>query len=187
MKGNNSSSEWMNAGYDIFAREGTDGLQVERLARIVSLNKSSFYYFFGDMEGYRAKLLDLHKKIALDFVTELKEVKTIEPDYLNLLVKYKTPVMFQMHLTRSKSNNEFRKMVELVDQMQDAILNPVWCEYLDVDERSDLGIRYFNIVRDTFYSRVSFQTFTYQLLQSVLGEARSILNHLSDQKNQVSM
>lgn len=169
MKGTNSSAAWIDAGYDLFAREGYEGLQVERLARIVGLNKSGFYHFFGDMEGFCGELLALHRKIADNYEEELKEVKTIEPDYLNLLVRYKNPLIFQIHLTRSKSNKDFQRMAEFVHQMQDSILNPVWCAYLEVDQHSDLGMRYFDIVRDTFYARVTYKNFSYELLQSVLG------------------
>jgi len=179
----NHSSAWTESGYDLFAREGDLGLQVERLARITGLNKSGFYHYFGDIEGFHAALLTLHEKTAAIYMEELKGIKSIEPDYLNLLVKYKTPVMFQMQLTRTKSNPYFQKMVELVNQMQETILSPVWCDYLGVDNNSDLGMRYFNIVRDTFYFRVTFQNFSYLHLQNVLGEARIILNNLSEQKS----
>jgi hypothetical protein len=37
---------WLDVGYKIFAHEGPEGIQVERLARILGVNKSGFYHFF---------------------------------------------------------------------------------------------------------------------------------------------
>jgi AcrR family transcriptional regulator len=47
-----NSSAWTEVGYALFAEEGLDGIQVERLARILKLNKSGFYHYFRDLDGY---------------------------------------------------------------------------------------------------------------------------------------
>ena len=52
MEKHKNSSVWTEEGYRLFAKEGLDGIQVERLARILSLNKSGFYHYFGDLEGF---------------------------------------------------------------------------------------------------------------------------------------
>ena len=57
-----NSSVWTEVGYNLFAEEGIEGIQVERLARILQLNKSGFYHYFGDIDGYCEELINLHKK-----------------------------------------------------------------------------------------------------------------------------
>ncbi len=52
---------WINAGYQIFAYEGPNGLKVERLAKAVGKNKSSFYHLFGDLEIFIDHLLKHHQ------------------------------------------------------------------------------------------------------------------------------
>ena len=52
--------KWINAGYQQFALEGLDGILVERMARILNLNKSGFYYYFGDRDFYLEQLLKFH-------------------------------------------------------------------------------------------------------------------------------
>jgi AcrR family transcriptional regulator len=52
---------WTEEGYNIFAKEGLDAIQVERLARILHLNKSGFYHYFGDLEGYCVELIKMHE------------------------------------------------------------------------------------------------------------------------------
>ena len=55
-------SVWTEAGYKLFAEEGLEGIQVERLARILQLNKSGFYHYFGDLDGYCEELIKLQKE-----------------------------------------------------------------------------------------------------------------------------
>jgi hypothetical protein len=44
MSKKNSIRTWLEAGYDQFADEGLEGLQIERLSRITNLNKSGYYH-----------------------------------------------------------------------------------------------------------------------------------------------
>ena len=84
-----NSSIWTEAGYDLFAEEGIEGIQVERLARILNLNKSGFYHYFGDLDGYCDELIKLHERKADLYLADLAKVKSIDPDYLMVLVKHK--------------------------------------------------------------------------------------------------
>ena len=80
---------WTEEGYCLFAKEGLYGIQVERLARILSLNKSGFYHYFGDLEGFCSALVQLHKKKVGEFLQEVAVTKKLDPDYLHLLIKYR--------------------------------------------------------------------------------------------------
>jgi AcrR family transcriptional regulator len=51
---------WIENGYALFAQDGLDGIQVERLAKMVSLNKSGFYHYFGDRESFLEELMKHH-------------------------------------------------------------------------------------------------------------------------------
>lgn len=51
---------WIKAGYYVFGRKGPNGLNVELLAKRVKKSKSSFYYYFGDMESFQEALLAYH-------------------------------------------------------------------------------------------------------------------------------
>src|SRR5687768_4221977 len=141
-------SVWTEAGYDLFAAEGMDGIQVERLARILQLNKSGFYHYFGDLDGYCEELIKLHKKKADLFLADVSTVKSIDPDYLQLLVKYQTGVMFHLQLIRSKDNPLFYKTAEKIDQQEEILLGELWSDYLGIHNHPTLAIRYFGIVRD---------------------------------------
>ena len=71
MEKHKNSSVWTEEGYCLFAKEGLHGIQVERLARILGLNKSEFYHYFGDIEGFCYALVLLHKKRFPSFCRKL--------------------------------------------------------------------------------------------------------------------
>lgn len=175
-------SIWTEAGYELFAAEGPDGIQIERLARILKLNKSSFYHYFGYLERYIKELVALHRQKADIYLIELKQISSIDPNYLELLVKHKTAIMFQVHLIRIKHNALFQSIATHIDQQVDKVLSQMWGDYLGLREYPQLAIRYFNIVRDMFYARLSYRNFNYPFLHNLMNEARVVMTQITDSK-----
>jgi AcrR family transcriptional regulator len=171
---------WVEAGYDVFALEGINGIQVERLARILQRNKSGFYHYFGDMETYSGDLLRLHQRRAKEYLLESRTIKSIDPDYLNIVVKYKVPILFQIQCYRS-ANAAFCDIAEKIDQEEDTILRALWADYLGYADKPDLASRFFNIIRDMFYGRATNQNFDYQFLQTIVTEAKSLVQQIANQ------
>jgi len=89
MEKRKNQSIWIEAGYELFAFEGVEGIQIERLARIVDHNKSSFYHYFGDLEGFFADLVKQHVELTDRYNDELKKITTIDPEFIQLLVDFK--------------------------------------------------------------------------------------------------
>jgi AcrR family transcriptional regulator len=170
-----NSSLWTEVGYELFAKEGLDGIQVERLARILQLNKSGFYHYFGDLEGYCAELIKMHMvKVGL---------KKIDPDYLHLLIDHGSTVMFQVQLTRHKVSYAFYQVSEKVDQLVNVALCSLWNQFLGINGHPDLAMRYYYIVRDMFYTRISFQNLNYQFLHNFVTEAKALIDEIAELKS----
>jgi AcrR family transcriptional regulator len=49
--------DWVAAGFEILAEEGTTALKVDRLCSRLHVTKGSFYWHFTDIGGYRATLI----------------------------------------------------------------------------------------------------------------------------------
>ena len=182
MEKHKNSAGWTEAGYNLFAREGLDGIQVERLARILQLNKSGFYHYFGDLEGFCMELLELHKKKVDDFVDEVYGIKRLDPDYLHLVISHAPTVMFQVQLIRNTNNHFLYAASEMVDRKVQSAIRELWCDYLNIPSDTSLGIRYYAIVRDMFYTRISFQNLNYTFLHKLVTDAKSIMDEISDLK-----
>ena len=173
------TSVWTEVGYNIFAEEGLDGIQVERLARILQFNKSGFYHYFGDLEIFVEELLKLHQTKAKLYFEEVRNVKSIDPEFLCLLIKYKTSLMFHQQLVRSPSNSSFYKIAKKLDALTDVFLRDVWSDYLGLNENPDLAVRYLDIVRDMFYARINFENFNYTFLHNLITEVKVVMQQIA--------
>ena len=178
-----NSSVWTKVGYTLFAEEGMQGIQVERLARILQLNKSGFYHYFGDVDGYFEELIQLHRDKAAVYLTDLKEIKNIDPDYLLHIVKHKVAIMFHLQLIRNKDNKIFYETAAKIDKEEDQILGTLWSDYLGIHQNPDLAIRYFNVVRDMFYARISLQNMEYPFLHKLMAEAKVVMRQIAEAKD----
>ena len=171
----NRSASWIEEGYKLYAQDGMEGLHVERLARLLQLNKSGFYHYFGDHEGYCEALLRMHVQKANAFLADAKECKDIDPGYLMVLVKHTLPVMFQVQLTRDKSKHSFYKLSQSIDDKVNIAIAGKWGEFLGVHGNPDLATKYFSFIRDAFYTRVSFQNLNFEFLHNLVTEAKTLL------------
>jgi AcrR family transcriptional regulator len=178
MEKTRNSQAWLEEGYTLFANEGLEGIQIERLARILQLNKSGFYHYFGDLDGYYSELLNLHKEKG-----EISKIETIDPDFFNVVVKFKIPVMFHWQLIRIQNKPEFFKVAEAIDQKEDEILSQRWSEYLGIEDNPELAIRYFIIVRDMAYTRMSTQNLDFDFMRNVFTEAKVLMQQIAESKN----
>jgi AcrR family transcriptional regulator len=178
MEKSKNSSVWTEAGYEIFAAEGIDGIQVERLARILGLNKSGFYHYFGDLEGYCDELISLHKRKADVYLADVATIKTIDPDYFNVIVKHRIPILFHLQLIRRKDKPEFYNTAEKIDQQEDTLIGELWSDYLGFHDPA-LAMRYFAVVRDMLYARLSFKNLTFLGLRDLMSEAKAVMQQIT--------
>ena len=178
-KGKNSSA-WTEVGYTIFAEEGMAGIQVERLARMLKLNKSGFYHYFGDVDGFCNELINLYKEKAKLFLADVASVKSIDPDYLMVCVKHKKEVMFRLQLSRHQGKPLFYETAEKVGQEENFLLRDHWMNYLGIHDNSSLAMRYFNVVRDMLYARVTMKHLEYPVLHKSMMEARSVMQQMME-------
>jgi AcrR family transcriptional regulator len=172
---------WVEQGYQLFAEEGLDGIQVERIARILQLNKSGFYHYFGDQEGFCAQLVALHLDKLDHFLNGIQQCKQLDPDYLLLLVRYAPTVMFQVQLTRNKEHHSFYKASEVVDQRVTLTIHRLWSDFIGTQHNQDLTLRYFYLVRDMFYTRISFSNLNYQFLHDFAANAKALIDQIPAQ------
>jgi AcrR family transcriptional regulator len=182
MSKSSTLNKWLETGYDLFAQEGPEGLQIERLARILGLNKSGFYHYFGDMEKFSRQLIQHHYILFNKFLADTKACTNIEPEYTLVLLKHKITVMAQMHLVRNKSNRMFYGAhQELDDKVSQAVHN-IWAKHINISNNPELVSQYFGIIRDMFYSRITSGNFNYEYLSAMAQEAKDVVSKIHTEK-----
>jgi AcrR family transcriptional regulator len=179
MEKHKNSTMWTEKGYDLFAHEGWHRIQVERLARILQLNKSGFYHYFGDFDGFSIELINMHKKNINIFLQDVRQIKNLDPDYLLLLAKHATTIMFQVQLTRYRSHDSFYEVSEKVDQWLDIGIRELWLDFIGIHTNTAFAMRYYHIIRDMFYTRASFQNLNYAYLHNLVKDAKTDMYKIS--------
>jgi AcrR family transcriptional regulator len=176
------AAAWTEQGYILFSQGGMDGIHIEKLARMLNLNKSGFYHYFGDVEGFYSELITLHNKYADLYFAEMRDVTLLDPDYLNLVLKYKIFIMFHVQLLRRKDKPEFIDAAEEIDRRESGLISGLWSQYIGLTDNPALALRYFDVVRDAFYARIKFENFNYEYLHNLLTETKMLMHDIAESK-----
>lgn len=165
---------WIDAGYDLFAQEGYDGIQIERLARIVDLNKSGFYHYFGDRDTYFKHLMQHHLKNADLLVEAFQSIHSFVPDYIQLLANFSTPILVQKQLARESHHPLFATTFMEVNKKTDPTILPLWADFIGIPEHPALTFRFFEFFRDMFFVRVNKHNLNFEFIHALCMEAKDI-------------
>jgi len=176
MKEENSKKMWLEVGHELFALDGPDGIQVERLARVVGLNKSGFYHYFITRDIYFEELLTFYNSIIDEYISEIIGLKSFE-EYLALMIKYRTTVLFHVQLSRNTDKKIYRKMLEESNRRIEQLVIPLWSAYIQLTQ-PNLAHKYFELVRDMFYCRVNQKNLNIEFLHQLGTEAQDFLRQL---------
>jgi len=174
-KKTSARERWINIGYELFSEDGPEGIQIERLARILELNKSGFYHYFGTLDEFIIILMEHHLKTVKWFCNEISKLSNITPDYINLLMENKMMVMFHVQLSRNGQKKLFNQTFENGNQLIDRQIAPLWSEYLGLESDRGFSIQTYRHIRDIFNSRVNYKNFTHEFIIEVAEEFRSML------------
>lgn len=147
-----SSQKWIETGYQMFAETGPGGFNVEKLAILVGLNKSGFYHYFIDRDIFFQELMDYHCQMGEKFAIELSQLNEFLPGYINLLVKYSTPVQIQIQLRRNFNIQLFKVSYYKVKNRNNVFQIPLWAKYLDIKDLQ-LANELFEIISDLIATR----------------------------------
>ncbi|HSF52556.1 MAG TPA: TetR/AcrR family transcriptional regulator [Algoriphagus sp.] len=168
-----SSKNWLDLGYELFSEEGHEGLQVERLSRILGKNKSGFYHFFGDKDTFLEKLMKMHLAKEEAMVAKLVKLKALNQGFLNLMIEQKQTIMFQTHLVKNRDLKLFLETYSEVNQMIENVVIPIWMKFIGVSQ--EVATKYWRVIRDSFYARVTSNSFNEEWLSKFVEEAKTIL------------
>jgi AcrR family transcriptional regulator len=178
MRRENTMRLWIERGYANFATHGLEGIQVERIARELGLNKSSFYRYFGERELFLEELVKHHCAVSMSLANELRNVKDFVPDFVNIVLKYSTAILVQMQMARHKDHKTLHDCFSKVNFVLDHAILPMWIEFVGLPQNQKWAIHYFEMVRDMFYSRVNSDNLNYDYLSELMYETKKLIVEL---------
>jgi AcrR family transcriptional regulator len=166
---------WIDTGYDLFAKEGLEGIQVERLARITDLNKSGYYHYFGDRETYLEKLMDYHLQLAISYTNEIKQIRQFDPEYIELLIKYTKQLMFNNQLIRNREVKLLANTLQLVSEMVDPVVSELFADFIGFKDHLEFSTKYYRQVRYMFHAQITVDRMNYPFLRDFIYQAKEVI------------
>ncbi len=174
---------WIKAGYKLFGNEGIEGVKVERLARILQLNKSGFYHYFGSMNSFLKSLLRYHVSMARYIAAEAATCENLDPDLLLLIIKHKTFFLVESQLLVRCKTTHLGADIDEAGRIINKEILPLWRKATQLPEDSTVALAYLNIILHYFYARLTPDNMNYEFLHSLAVETRGVLNKVVDEKH----
>lgn len=169
-----AKDQWVIAGYEEFALHGLDGIKVERLAKKLNRNKSSYYHFFLEQPFFYESLIDHHVKVSQLIKTRMSQIQSFDPDFLQILLDFRTAILVHSQLVTYRKIDLFAKYYGLVNLIVETAVIPKWSEYIGLKSNHKVAAKLFEIFQDMFYSRITPELMNEDFLRGVITEAKSV-------------
>lgn len=173
-------NSWIRVGYELFAHDGPEGIQIERLARVLDLNKSGFYHYFGDHETYFEHLMLHHVLQVNSLVEQVRSSRNFIPDCIQFLAESSIPILVQKQLQRACHIPLFAKTYKETNDLVDPVILPLWIDFIEIQDKPTLALQYLEFVRDTFYARVTPEALSFEFIFDICMQAKEICNGLKN-------
>jgi AcrR family transcriptional regulator len=165
---------WIKTGYEVFALQGLNGLQVEPIAKLVGKNKSSFYHHFSDLEIFLDELLAHHIAQVKLMCEKEKTAQSFNPDIIHIFVEHKIDILFNKQLRINHHHAAFKKVLHITDEG----LAEVYTFLLKNDLKLNLkqkGIdSFFQLALNKFFLEINAHNINFQWLAAYFDEIKRL-------------
>jgi hypothetical protein len=109
--------------------------------------------------------------IANDF----RLIRDFDPEFIEVMLKYSLPVMAHMQLVRNRHERILNQVYNQVNGFVDLAVLPSWAKFIGTPNNHEFALKYFEQVRDMFYSRITSKNMNHDFLRSLMYEAKGLL------------
>lgn len=177
---------WIEIGYRFFAYEGPSGLKVERMAKEVGKNKSSFYHLFADLEVYTQKLLTFHLDQA-KIIAEKESSSENERELIDIILKHKIDLLFNRQLRVHRENKEFEVCFNKTNHISIPAILPVWRKIIGLSENSSLAQMVLALSLENFYLQITDETLKEAWLNTYFSNIRQMVAQFRSSQNAITI
>ncbi len=115
--------DWINLGYKLFSEQGDTGIIVEKMAKILKVNKSSFYWYFKTKTIFIEELILLLKNNETERIINLTNDKKSGIQRLNMLIaliyKQDPYLDFVFYLKRyARKKKDVQAIIDNIDKQR---------------------------------------------------------------------
>jgi AcrR family transcriptional regulator len=148
------------------------------MARLLGVNKSGFYHYFGDREIFFFELMEHHCRVTEEFTNEIRLLKNFDPDYYLLLIRFQLSLFFQMQLRLHMQIPMYREVFNRVKEINDKAIVGIWSEYLKIPNDPLLALQIWEILRDVFFLRVTRENMNVEFIRNLVVKFKDIVEKL---------
>lgn len=165
---------WIVAGYQTFAFEGPQALRIEKLAKTVQKNKSSFYHFFSDLDVFIKKLLDFH--LAQAKVMSDKESKAQnESELTQIILEHKLDLLFNRQLRIHRDHTDFQACFIKTNEISLPGFMPIWKKIIDLKENNHLAQLVLMLSIENFFLQITDETLNSNWIATYFEKIREMV------------
>ncbi|MFT5077191.1 MAG: hypothetical protein ACI85B_002257 [Flavobacteriaceae bacterium] len=174
-----NKKEWVEKGYKMVSESSFTDVNIESISRAVNKNKSSFYNYFGDWEGFEEELLNHHKLKAKQFGVDVKKCQNIIPETINLFIEYQIDVFFHKNLRINREKAHYQKCFESVHAIfKEAILDK-WSTFIHLEGQYFLATKFLKLISENFLLQITDENYNYRWMENYFLEISKLLFDLN--------
>jgi len=112
--------DWINLGFKIFSEEGETGIIVEKMAKKLKVNKSSFYWHFKTRKHFIDELIAFWVNNATEQIIHLTNIKKTARQRVKTLVSliYKQDPYFDFIFFLKRYAQKEKRIQEVIDSIE---------------------------------------------------------------------
>lgn len=165
---------WIEAGYQAFAFEGPQALRIEKLARTIEKNKSSFYHFFADLEIFTERLLDVHLEQA-KVMSEKESAAKNETELTQVLLEHKIDLLFNRQLRVQRDRSDFQACFVKTNEISLPKFMPIWKKVIGLNENNHLAQLVLMLSIENFYLQITDETLNSNWIAAYFEKIREMV------------
>ena len=175
----NIEQPWIEAGYQLFSKEGPGALKIDQLARRVGVSRSSFYHLFADLDVFQEKLLLYHTGRAQHAAGKVKMCKSIEPDFLLLIIEEKDYVLFNRQLRIHRNNSAYKAGFENAITLVGRETMSIFIQMLNLQHKPEVARSVFQMTADILFHRMTEENINYEWLKNFIDEIKLLVKNMN--------
>jgi AcrR family transcriptional regulator len=166
---------WIIQGYKVFARTGPRGLVIERIAKAVGKNKSSFYHHFADLEVFTNILLSHHLEQVHIAAEKEAQCQTLE-ELIQVTLDHGEDLLFSRQLRIHRDVPEFERCFQASNQVFIPAILGIWAEIIGLEEQSYLAGLVLQLSLDNFFLQITAETLNAAWLRAYFHDLRNLVH-----------
>ena len=136
--------EWLILGYQLFSEQGISGTVIEKLARKLNCNKSSFYWHFNSKKEFILRMVDFWVESETNYVIDEVNKESIPSKkykrFIQLVFQHDPYLDFIFHLKRyAQKHEEIQQIIEEVDNRRLQYTERVFNEFGFPEQESKIA------------------------------------------------